>query len=246
VRQTASAAAIATLLVVSLCAGIVACKKETRCRVHAECTGGKCESGRCVKATRCVLDDSSVCRRGEKCIRDHCVPVCESDLDCPEGWACSEAECHEFTYKKNGTPPVAAARPREALKAGYDEAIMLNSAGLVAECTGENIYIVKDGRIITPPLSAGALDGITRDSVITIARDLGIEVVEANIPRSDLYLADEAFLSGTAAEIVPIREIDDREVGEPGPITRKVQETYFATVRGEVDAYKGWLEHVGT
>lgn len=134
----------------------------------------------------------------------------------------------------------------EALKAGYDEAIMLNSAGLVAECTGENIYIVKDGRIITPPLSAGALDGITRDSVITIARDLGIEVVEANIPRSDLYLADEAFLSGTAAEIVPIREIDDREVGEPGPITRKVQETYFATVRGEVDAYKGWLEHVGT
>jgi branched-chain amino acid aminotransferase len=134
----------------------------------------------------------------------------------------------------------------EALKAGYDEAILLSPQGFVSECTGENIFIVKDGRIITPPTSAGALEGITQKSVFTIARDLDIEVTTGNILRSDLYTCDEAFLSGTAAEIVPIKSVDDREVGEPGPITRKVQETFFATVKGEVDRYKDWLEHVGT
>jgi branched-chain amino acid aminotransferase len=133
----------------------------------------------------------------------------------------------------------------EALKAGYDEAILLSPQGYVSECTGENIFVVRDGRIITPPVSAGALEGITQKSVFTIARDLDIEVVTGNILRSDLYTADEAFLSGTAAEIVPIRSVDDREVGEPGPITRKIQETFFATVKGEVDRYKDWLEHVG-
>jgi branched-chain amino acid aminotransferase len=132
----------------------------------------------------------------------------------------------------------------EALKGGYDEAILLSPQGYVSECTGENLFIVKHGKIITPPVSAGALEGITQKSVFTIARDLGIEVEVGNILRSDLYLAEEAFLSGTAAEIVPIRSIDDREIGEPGPVTRKVQETYFATVRGEVDQYKDWLEHV--
>jgi len=132
----------------------------------------------------------------------------------------------------------------EAIKAGYDEAILLSPQGFVSECTGENIFIVKHGRIVTPPVSAGALEGITQDSVRTIARDLEIEYQEANILRSDLYLADEAFLSGTAAEVVPIRSVDDRELGEPGPITRRIQETYFATVKGEVDRYKDWLEHV--
>jgi len=132
----------------------------------------------------------------------------------------------------------------EALKAGYDEAILLSPQGYVSECTGENIFIVRDGRILTPPTSAGALEGITQDSVMTIARDLGYEVEVANILRSDLYTCDEAFLSGTAAEVVPIRSVDDREIGEPGPITRKVQETYFATVRGELEQYKDWLEHV--
>lgn len=134
----------------------------------------------------------------------------------------------------------------EALKAGYDEAILLSPQGYVSECTGENIFVVRDGRIITPPVSAGALEGITQKSVFTIARDLDIEITTGNILRSDLYTADEAFLSGTAAEIVPIRSVDDREIGEPGPITRKVQETFFATVKGEVDRYKDWLEHVGT
>ena len=132
----------------------------------------------------------------------------------------------------------------EALKAGYDEAILLNSQGWVSECTGENIFVVKDGRIVTPPLSAGALDGITRASVWTIANDLGYEVAEGNLLRSDLYTADEAFLTGTAAEVVPIRSVDDRLIGEPGQVTRKIQETYFATVKGEVDRYKEWLEHV--
>jgi branched-chain amino acid aminotransferase len=132
----------------------------------------------------------------------------------------------------------------EALKAGYDEAILLSPQGYVSECTGENIFIVRNGRIITPPTSAGALEGITQSSVMTIARDLGFECEVGNILRSDLYTADEAFLSGTAAEVVPIRSVDDREIGDPGPITRKVQETYFATVKGEVDRYKDWLEHV--
>jgi branched-chain amino acid aminotransferase len=133
----------------------------------------------------------------------------------------------------------------EALKAGYDEAILLSPQGYVSECTGENIFVVRNGRIITPPLSAGALEGITQNSVMTIARDLGIECEVGNILRSDLYVAEEAFLTGTAAEVVPIRSVDDRELGGPGPITKKVQETYFATVRGEVDRYKDWLEHVG-
>jgi branched-chain amino acid aminotransferase len=132
----------------------------------------------------------------------------------------------------------------EAIKAGYDEAILLSPQGYVSECTGENIFIVKNGRIITPPTSAGALQGITQDSVMTIARDLGIEAVTAHILRSDLYTADEAFLSGTAAEVVPIRSVDDREIGEPGPITRKVQEVFFAAVKGEVDRYKDWNDYV--
>jgi branched-chain amino acid aminotransferase len=134
----------------------------------------------------------------------------------------------------------------EALKSGYDEAALLSPQGYVSECTGENIFMVKDGRIVTPPVSAGALEGITQKSVFTIAKDLGIEVETGNILRSDLYTCEEAFLSGTAAEVVPIRSVDDREIGEPGPITRKVQETFFATVKGEVDRYKDWLEHVGT
>jgi branched-chain amino acid aminotransferase len=132
----------------------------------------------------------------------------------------------------------------EAVKSGYDEAILLNTQGYVAECTGENLFIVKDGVLITPPLSSGALAGITRDSIMTIARDLGYPVKEEQLLRHDLYLADEAFLTGTAAEVVPIRSVDDREIGNRGEITRKLQETYFAAVRGEVEQYKDWLEYV--
>ena len=107
--------------------------------------------------------------------------------------------------------------------------------------------MVRGGRIITPPLSAGALEGITQSSVMTIARDLGVEAVFDNILRSDLYTADEVFLSGTAAEVVPINSVDDRVVGDgrPGPITRQLQEIYQAAVRGQVDRYKDWVEYVG-
>ncbi|HVM52146.1 MAG TPA: branched-chain amino acid transaminase [Acidimicrobiales bacterium] len=132
----------------------------------------------------------------------------------------------------------------EAIKAGYDEAILLSPQGYVSECTGENIFIVKDEVIYTPPVSAGALEGITQDSVRTIARDLGIEYREANLVRSDLYTAEEGFLSGTAAEVVPIRAVDDREIGEPGPVTRRIQEVFHDAVRGKVDQYKDWNEHV--
>jgi branched-chain amino acid aminotransferase len=133
------------------------------------------------------------------------------------------------------------------LKAGYDEAILLSPQGYVSECTGENLFVVRHGRIITPPLSAGALEGITQDSVATIARDLGQEVEFGHILRSDLYTAEEAFLTGTAAEVVPIASVDDRPVGSghPGPITRQIQDIYHNAVRGQVDRYKDWVEHVG-
>jgi branched-chain amino acid aminotransferase len=135
----------------------------------------------------------------------------------------------------------------EALKAGYDEAILLAPDGHVSECTGENLFIVKNGTLLTPPSSeAGALDGITQRSVETIATDLGYRLEHETMIRTDLYLADEAFLTGTAAEVVPICSVDDREVGNgrPGPITKEIQSTFFATVRGEVDQYKDWLDHV--
>ena len=135
----------------------------------------------------------------------------------------------------------------EALKAGYDEAILLAPDGKVSECTGENIFIVRKGRLITPQASdSGALEGITQQSVETIARDLGYAVSYEPIIRTDLYTADEAFLTGTAAELVPIRAVDDRVVGDgkPGPITRKIQQTFFAALHGEVDQYKDWLDYV--
>jgi branched-chain amino acid aminotransferase len=134
----------------------------------------------------------------------------------------------------------------EALKAGYDEAVLLAPDGRVSECTGENIFVVRGRTVVTPPTSeSGALAGITQDSVRTIATDLGYDYVSEALIRTDLYTADEAFLTGTAAEVVPICEVDDRTVGtgRPGPVTKHIQDTYFATVRGEVDRYKDWLEH---
>jgi len=136
----------------------------------------------------------------------------------------------------------------EALRGGYDEAVLLAPDGHVSECTGENIFIVRDGALVTPPTAdAGALEGITQASVETMAADLGIDVRHEPMVRTDLYTADEAFLTGTAAEVVPIRAVDDRVIGagSPGPVTRELQQLYFATVRGEVDRYKEWLDHVG-
>ena len=135
----------------------------------------------------------------------------------------------------------------EAIKAGYDEAIMLGPDGRISECTGENIFIVRDGRLISPPPSeAGALTGITQSSVEKIANDLGYEVRYEALRRDDLYLADEAFLTGTAAEVVPIGSVDDRLVGtgKPGPITKDIQGTYAQAVRGARPQYESWLTRV--
>ena len=130
----------------------------------------------------------------------------------------------------------------EALNAGYDEAIMLAPNGLVAECTGENIFVSRNGMLITPPLSAGALEGITQSSVMTIARDLGFECRVDNLARSDLYIADEIFVCGTAAEISSVNSVDDRSVPCPGPKTLAIAEVYARAVRGEEPQYKEWCE----
>jgi branched-chain amino acid aminotransferase len=133
----------------------------------------------------------------------------------------------------------------EALRAGYDEAIMLAPNGLVAECTGENIFVSRNDVILTPPLSAGALEGITQHSVMTIARDLGFDVRVDNLARSDLYIADEAFVCGTAAEVSSVNSVDDRPIPCPGPKTKAIAEVYARAVRGQEDRYKDWCELVG-
>ena len=134
----------------------------------------------------------------------------------------------------------------ESLKAGYDEAIMLNESGFITDGSGENVFIVRDGALTTPPIQAGCLDGITRHSVMTIARDLGYDVREENLVRTDLYNADEVFFTGTAAEITPIREVDDRVVGEGhrGPITKELQGAFFSATKGETERYASWLTYV--
>jgi branched-chain amino acid aminotransferase len=132
----------------------------------------------------------------------------------------------------------------EAVKAGYDEAMMLNPQGFVSECTGENIFVARHGKFLSPPLSSGALEGITQDSVMTIARDLGFECVLSEIARSDTYIAEEMFLCGTAAEISAVNSVDDRAIPCPGPMTLAIAEEYHKAVKGETDRYKDWVEHV--
>jgi branched-chain amino acid aminotransferase len=132
----------------------------------------------------------------------------------------------------------------EALKAGYDEAIMLSPQGFVSECTGENIFVARDGVFITPPVAAGALEGITQDSVIAIAKDLGFEVRFDYLTRSDLYVCEEMFVCGTAAEVSAVNSVDDRSIPCPGPMTSAIAAEYAKAVRGQVDRYKDWLEHV--
>ena len=139
---------------------------------------------------------------------------------------------------------------REALKAGYAEAVLLDGNGLVAEASGENIFVVKRGKLKTPPLSSAILEGITRDTVITLAREQGLVVEETTFARDELYLADEVFFTGTAAELTPVREIDDRQIGagECGPVTRKLQDAFFEAVKGragkEKPSHPEWLTYV--
>ena len=131
----------------------------------------------------------------------------------------------------------------EANRGGYDEAILLTADGFIADGSGENVFVVKDGKIATPPLSTSILPGITRDSLIQIAQDLGYTVEEKNLIRSDLVAADEVFMTGTAAEVTPIREVDDREIGPPGPVTKELQTAYLDTCRGKSDRWAQWLEY---
>jgi branched-chain amino acid aminotransferase len=132
----------------------------------------------------------------------------------------------------------------ESANAGYDEAILLDEHGHVCEGSGENVFLVRDGTLVTPPHTASILDGISRRSVIQIARDAGIEVVEREVSRSELYLAEEVFLCGTAAELVPVREIDDHDLGEPGEITRQVQARFEDALHGRAQEYAEWLDPV--
>jgi branched-chain amino acid aminotransferase len=133
---------------------------------------------------------------------------------------------------------------QEALRAGYDEALMLNTDGFVSEGSGENLFLVRNGVITTPPVSAGVLEGVTRDTVMTLIDEDGYELHETQVTRTDLYYADELFLTGTAAEVTPVREVDHHRVGPPGPITRRVQEQYMAVVTGEDERHADWLEYI--
>jgi branched-chain amino acid aminotransferase len=132
----------------------------------------------------------------------------------------------------------------EALKAGYDEAVMLSPEGTISECTGENIFIVRGGILLTPPIASGALEGLTQDTVTTIANDLGFEVRREVLTRSDLYICEEMFLCGTAAEISAVNSVDDRSIPCPGSKTLAIAEQYAKAVRGQTEKYKGWLEYV--
>lgn len=135
----------------------------------------------------------------------------------------------------------------EAKQNGFDETIMLNDLHMVAEGSGENVFLVKKGRLMTPPVNAGILPGITRDSIIELARDMNYDVAEQNFVRSELYMADEIFMTGTAAEVTPIREVDRRPVGDgkPGPVTMALQSRFLEIVNGNEKEYMGWLDFVG-
>jgi branched-chain amino acid aminotransferase len=133
---------------------------------------------------------------------------------------------------------------QEAALGGYEEAILLTEKGNIADCSGENVFIVEDGVIYTPPLETGILHGITRSTVIEIAGSLGYEVRIENLGRADLYLADEAFMTGTAAEVTPVREVDDYLIGDPGPVTLALQRAYLEIVQGRDDRWASWLEYV--
>ena len=147
--------------------------------------------------------------------------------------------------KANGQYMNSMLALQEALQDGYDEALLLDNEGYVAEGSGENFFIVRDGKIYTPDLTS-ALDGITRQTVLTLADEIGVEILEKRITRDEVYISDEAFFSGTAAEITPIREVDNRSIGagSRGPITEKIQSMFFDAVQGKSAKHDGWLTYV--
>ena len=148
--------------------------------------------------------------------------------------------------KASGTYINSILAKTEAVRDGYDEAIMLNTDGKISEGSGENIFIIRDGVVYTPPIAAGCLDGITRDTVIRLLADEGHATIEKTFSRSDLYYCDEIFLTGTAAEVTPVREVDNRVVGDgvPGPVTKLAQQLYLDMVKGKLATHSDWLEYV--
>jgi branched-chain amino acid aminotransferase len=150
------------------------------------------------------------------------------------------------TAKGNGGYLNSMLAKQEAVRAGYDEAILLNESGSLSEGSGMNLFTVSNGVIYTPPVSSGILEGITRNSVIELAGDEGLEVKEADLARGSLYTADEVFLTGTAAEVTPVREIDGRVVGDgqPGAVTRKIQDLFASAAAGKLEPYRHWLTFV--
>ena len=142
--------------------------------------------------------------------------------------------------------PVSILANQEVTRNGYDEAILMDPQGFVCQGSGENLFLVKNGELHTPDLSGGALDGITRRTIIEFAKDLGIKVIERRITRDEFYLADEVFMTGTAAEVTPIREYDDRMIGngERGELTEQLQTLYFDVVQGRSDKYQHWLSYI--
>jgi len=158
-------------------------------------------------------------------------------------WRRVEANAIPAGAKINGVYVNSSLAKVEALNAGYDEAIMLNDSGEVAEATGENLFVVSDGMLRTPPLASGALRGVTRDAMIRFASDAGIPVAETPLLRQDVYVSDEAFFTGTAAEVVPIRSVDDRELACPGSVTKQLQDVFFSAVSGREPAYRDMLDY---
>lgn len=165
---------------------------------------------------------------------------------CVSSWRRPAPDTFPTMAKAGGNYLNSQLSKMEARLDNYSEGIMLDSFGLVAEGSGENLFLVRDGKLITAPLSAGILNGITRDSVSRIARDMGIEVVEQVMPREMLYISDELFFTGTAAEITPIRSVDRIPVGagKPGPITLAIQDQYMGIAEGRLPDRYGWLTHV--
>ncbi len=161
-------------------------------------------------------------------------------------WRRISAESFVPIAKGSGQYLNSIQAKQEAVVTGYDEALMMNTDGNISEGSGENVFVVRDGIVHTPPISSGILDGITRASVVDLLRSEDVEVAESTLTRGDLYGADEIFLTGTAAEVTPIREVDDRPVGtgHPGPITRRAQQLYADAVSGKLDEWRHWLDYI--
>ncbi len=161
-------------------------------------------------------------------------------------WRRISAESFIPVAKGSGQYLNSVLAKQEAVVTGYDEALMLNSDGHVSEGSGENLFLVRDGAVHTPPVSSGILDGITRASVMELLEGDGLTIRQTTLTRGDLYAADELFFTGTAAEVTPVREVDDRPIGSgrPGPVTRRAQELYGDAVRGKLDDQHHWLDFI--